>query len=62
MAIYAIGDLHLSLNNEKPMDIFGTKWESRRKNKRKLAKSCKTYGYNITFRRPFLENAFKRYV
>ena len=28
MAIYAIGDLHLSLNNEKPMDIFGTKWEN----------------------------------
>ena len=28
MAIYAIGDLHLSLNNEKPMDIFGTKWKN----------------------------------
>ena len=28
MSIYAIGDLHLSLNKEKPMDIFGLKWEN----------------------------------
>ncbi len=27
MAIYAIGDLHLSLNNEKPMNIFGENWK-----------------------------------
>lgn len=27
MAIYAIGDLHLSLNEEKPMDIFGENWK-----------------------------------
>ena len=27
MAIYAIGDLHLSFNENKPMDIFGEKWE-----------------------------------
>ena len=26
MALYAIGDLHLSLNSDKPMDIFGEKW------------------------------------
>ncbi len=26
MSIYAIGDLHLSLNKEKPMDIFGDNW------------------------------------
>lgn len=26
MSIYAIGDLHLSLNREKPMDIFGDNW------------------------------------
>jgi len=26
MSIYAIGDLHLSLNQEKPMDIFGDNW------------------------------------
>lgn len=26
MALYAIGDLHLSLGVDKPMDIFGPKW------------------------------------
>lgn len=28
MKIYAIGDLHLSTNSEKPMDIFGVGWEN----------------------------------
>jgi len=28
MALYAIGDLHLSLGRDKPMDIFGSKWEN----------------------------------
>lgn len=27
MSIYAIGDLHLSFDNAKPMDIFGKAWE-----------------------------------
>jgi uncharacterized protein len=27
MKIYAISDLHLSVNNPKPMDIFGPTWE-----------------------------------
>ena len=27
MKIFAISDLHLSVNNEKPMDIFGPVWE-----------------------------------
>ncbi len=27
MKIYAISDLHLSLNGDKPMDIFGAKWD-----------------------------------
>ena len=27
MSIYAIADLHLSLNHPKPMDIFGQNWE-----------------------------------
>lgn len=27
MALYAIGDLHLSLGAEKPMDVFGGAWE-----------------------------------
>ena len=28
MAIYAIGDLHLSLNADKPMDVFGGNWDN----------------------------------
>lgn len=28
MALYAIGDLHLSLANDKPMDIFGDNWKN----------------------------------
>ena len=28
MALYAIGDLHLSLSSDKPMDIFGGRWEN----------------------------------
>jgi len=27
MALYAIGDLHLSLSGNKPMDVFGGRWE-----------------------------------
>ena len=27
MALYAIGDLHLSLGTNKPMDVFGGAWE-----------------------------------
>ena len=28
MAIYAIGDLHLSFNENKPMNIFGENWQN----------------------------------
>ena len=27
MSLYAIGDLHLSISSDKPMDIFGNLWE-----------------------------------
>ena len=27
MSLYAIGDLHLSLGSDKPMDVFGGRWE-----------------------------------
>lgn len=27
MALYAIGDTHLSLSVDKPMDVFGGGWE-----------------------------------
>ncbi len=28
MALYAIGDLHLSFGTDKPMDVFGGRWEN----------------------------------
>lgn len=28
MAVYAIGDLHLSLGSDKPMDVFGGNWDN----------------------------------
>ena len=28
MAIYTIGDLHLSFENPKPMNIFGENWNN----------------------------------
>ena len=28
MALYAISDLHLSFGTNKPMNIFGSKWEN----------------------------------
>lgn len=28
MSLYTIGDLHLSLGTEKPMDVFGGRWEN----------------------------------
>ena len=28
MALYAIGDLHLSLSQDKPMDVFGENWRN----------------------------------
>ncbi len=28
MALFVIGDLHLSLSSQKPMDIFGSRWEN----------------------------------
>jgi uncharacterized protein len=28
MAIFAIGDLHLSFSSDKPMDVFGENWEN----------------------------------
>ena len=31
MSIYAIADLHLSFNNNKPMDIFGDEWKEHEK-------------------------------
>lgn len=32
MALYAISDLHLAFNSDKPMDIFGEKWSNHDEN------------------------------
>ena len=31
MALYTIGDLHLSLAGDKPMDKFGESWKNHRR-------------------------------
>ena len=41
MALYTIGDLHLSLNGEKPMDRFGEVWKQ---HPEKLREGFKTLG------------------
>ena len=42
MSIYVIGDLHLSFNTQKPMDIFGENWTGHEeKNKKRLASKSK---------------------
>ena len=35
MAIYAIGDLHLSFQENKPMSIFGDNWKNHEEKIRK---------------------------
>lgn len=37
MALYAIGDFHLSFQTNKPMDVFGPRWKN---HVRKIEKNC----------------------
>ena len=37
MSLFALSDTHLSLYNDKPMDIFGNRWQSYAE---KLDKGC----------------------
>ena len=37
MALYALGDLHLSFQTDKPMDVFGKEW---RNHERRIEKNC----------------------
>ena len=37
MALYALGDLHLSFQADKPMDVFGKEW---RNHERRIEKNC----------------------
>ena len=43
MALYAIGDFHLALGQDKPMDIFGDKWINH------AEKLIYIYLFNLTF-------------
>lgn len=36
MALYAMGDLHLSIGGDKPMDVFGGRWINYVENSRKV--------------------------
>ena len=36
MSTYAIGDLHLSFNKNKPMSIFGANWEEHEEKSKKF--------------------------
>ena len=38
MALYAMGDFHLSFSVNKPMDIFGQEWKDHEK---KIEKYCR---------------------
>ena len=38
MALYALGDFHLSFGVDKPMDIFGREW---RNHEKKIEKYCR---------------------
>ena len=37
MSLYALGDLHLSFQADKPMDMFGKVW---RNHEKKIEKNC----------------------
>ena len=37
MALYALGDLHLSFQTDKPMDVFGKEW---RNHEKRIEKNC----------------------
>ena len=41
MALYAIGDLHLSFGTDKPMDVFGSRWD---RHAEKLQESFRAFG------------------
>lgn len=57
MALYTIADLHLSAGVQKPMDIFGGKWQGiHGKDSEELAGSHSAGGYGRDRRRYFLGN------
>lgn len=63
MAIYAIGDLHLSNSSNKPMDIFGSDWDNHaEKIKEDWKTKVKKDDFVIMPRRFQLGYIFRRYI
>ena len=59
MAIFAIADLHLSFNENKPMNIFGEKWQNHEEKIKQDWLNGKRY--SVITRRFFMVNVFKRH-
>ena len=52
VAIYTIGDLHLSFSNPKPMNIFGENWNNHEeKIKNDYTKELSPYTIRLTYRK-----------
>ena len=61
MSIYAISDLHLSFNTNKPMDIFG--WENYEERiKKNWLEKVNEKRFSIVTRRLFLGNEIRKYI
>ena len=54
MALYALGDLHLSFQADKPMDAFGKVWSITNAKSKSMSPHRKARGYPCAHRRPFL--------
>ena len=60
MSIFTIADTHLSLSDDKPMDIFGDNWaghtEKIEKNWKEIVKKLEEIGYNGLYSSEILFN------
>jgi len=55
VALYAIGDFHLSFQVHKPMDVFGAEWKDHvKKDSGKLEEDRRRRGHRRDYRRSFL--------
>lgn len=61
LSIYAISDLHLAFNKNKPMEIFGDNWKNHyEKIKNDWQEKIKENDLVLLPRRFFLGNEFRR--
>lgn len=61
MSIYAISDLHLAFNKNKPMEVFGDNWKDHHKKIREDWRKRVTNSDLVLLpRRLFLGNVFRR--